>query len=77
MRASPRCPNTVDLTLTLTLSLTLTLTRCLPLLAANAERAGASLRAHLLPWDDAAAGQAVELLNGGRRFDVVLAADVG
>jgi nicotinamide N-methyltransferase len=50
--------------------------QCLPLLAANAERAGASLSAHALPWEDAAAGRAVELLNGGRRFDVVLAADV-
>ena len=50
--------------------------KCLPLLAANAERAGASLSAHALAWVDAAAGQAVELLNGGRRFDVVLAADV-
>lgn len=50
--------------------------QCLPLLTANAERAGASLRAHALPWDDVAAGRAVELLNGGKRFDVVLAADV-
>ena len=47
--------------------------QCLPLLSANAQRAGASVEAHALPWDNAALALA---LNEGRRFDVVLAADV-
>ena len=47
--------------------------QCLPLLSANAERAGASVLTRALRWDEAEAALA---LNGGRRFDVVLAADV-